>query len=59
MALIGASTIIRTLSIFQLTLAYFFLTSPGKISDQNLVYILGEAMGLVRFPISLRSAIFF
>ncbi len=50
MALISATTIIRTLSLFHLTLAFFFLTSPRTIADQNLVFILGEAMGLVRPP---------
>ena len=49
MALISSATIIRSLAIFHLTIAYFLLTSPSKIVDQNLVYILGAAMDLV-FP---------
>ncbi|KAF8863347.1 hypothetical protein BDZ45DRAFT_670312 [Acephala macrosclerotiorum] len=46
MALISAATIITSLSLFHVTLAYFFLTSPGAIADQTLVFIIGEAMGL-------------
>jgi len=46
MALISAATIITSLSLFHITLAFFFLTSPGAIADQTLVFIIGEAMGL-------------
>jgi hypothetical protein len=46
MALISANTIIRSLSLFHITLAFFFLTSPGQIADQTLVFIIGEAMGM-------------
>lgn len=49
MAIISATSIIRSLSIFHLTAAYFLLTSPATIADQNLVFILGAAMDLVRF----------
>ncbi|MCJ1464355.1 hypothetical protein MMC07_002968, partial [Pseudocyphellaria aurata] len=46
MAIISAATIIRSLSIFHLTVAYYLLTAPAKIADQNLVFILGAAMDL-------------
>ncbi|TVY35512.1 hypothetical protein LSUB1_G005490 [Lachnellula subtilissima] len=46
MALISAATIITSLSLFHMTLAFFFLTNPHQIADQTLVFILGEAMGL-------------
>ncbi|KAK5108070.1 hypothetical protein LTR62_008787 [Meristemomyces frigidus] len=46
MAIISAYTIIRAISIFHITAAYFFLVSPKKIVDQNVVYILGESMKL-------------
>ncbi|KAI9724372.1 MAG: hypothetical protein M1812_000440 [Candelaria pacifica] len=46
MALLSGLTLIRSLSLFHLTLAFFLLTAPQKIADQNLVFILGEAMGL-------------
>ncbi|KAI9821582.1 MAG: hypothetical protein M1832_003256 [Thelocarpon impressellum] len=46
MALISGGTIIRSVSLFHLTLAYFFLNAPHRLGDQNLVFILGEAMGL-------------
>ncbi|POS84811.1 hypothetical protein EPUL_001730, partial [Erysiphe pulchra] len=47
MALISAATIITSLSLFHITLAFFFLTSPITIADQTLVFIIGEAMKLV------------
>lgn len=47
MALISAATIITSLSLFHITLAFFFLTSPAVVADQTLVFIIGEAMGLV------------
>ncbi|KAL0938292.1 uncharacterized protein CTRU02_204902 [Colletotrichum truncatum] len=46
MALISAKTIITSLSLFHVTLAFFFLTDPVTIADQTLVYVLGEAMGM-------------
>ncbi|KAH8676874.1 increased loss of mitochondrial DNA protein 1 [Tricladium varicosporioides] len=46
MALISAATIITSLSLFHITLAWFFLTSPNQIADQTLVFIIGEAMGM-------------
>ncbi|RKF64169.1 putative protein ilm1 [Erysiphe neolycopersici] len=46
MALISATTIITSLSLFHITLAFFFLTSPISIADQTLVFIIGEAMKL-------------
>ena len=48
MALISAKTIITSVSLFHITLGFFFLTNPGTVADQALVYILGEAMGMVR-----------
>jgi hypothetical protein len=47
MALISAFTVIRTLSVFHITLAFYFLTNPRALADQNIVYLLGEAMELV------------
>ncbi|KAF2876422.1 increased loss of mitochondrial DNA protein 1 [Massariosphaeria phaeospora] len=46
MAIISAYTIIRGLALFHLALAVFFLKSPQTIADQNVVFILGEAMRL-------------
>lgn len=51
MALISAKTILTSLSLFHITLAFFFLTSPVTVSDQALVFILGESMGMV-WPLS-------
>lgn len=57
MALISAKTIITSVSLFHITLGFFFLTNPGTIADQAVVYLLGEAMGLVRIPVQmLKSA---
>lgn len=50
MALISAKTLITSLSLFHVTLAFFFLTNPATITDQALVYVLGEAMGMVSYP---------
>ncbi|KAJ9626513.1 hypothetical protein H2203_004146 [Taxawa tesnikishii (nom. ined.)] len=46
MGLISAFTLIRALSLFHMTAAYFFLVSPRIIVDQSLVVVLGEAMRL-------------
>jgi len=46
MAVISGATIITSISLFHVTLAFFFLTSPGSIADQTLVFIIGEAMGM-------------
>ncbi|KAL6872959.1 increased loss of mitochondrial DNA protein 1 [Trichoderma novae-zelandiae] len=44
MALISSTTIITSISLFHLTLAYFFLFRPKTIEDQALVFVLGESM---------------
>ncbi|KAK4100430.1 hypothetical protein N658DRAFT_516715 [Parathielavia hyrcaniae] len=46
MALISAKTILTSLCLFHITLGFFFLTSPGTVADQAVVYLLGESMGL-------------
>ncbi|KAI0909132.1 increased loss of mitochondrial DNA protein 1 [Ustulina deusta] len=46
MALISASTILTSLCLFHVTLAYFFYTNPHAIADQALVWVLGEATGM-------------
>ncbi|KAK8019941.1 hypothetical protein PG990_005079 [Apiospora arundinis] len=46
MALISVKTILTSLSLFHITLAFFFFTNPETIADQALVYMLGEAMGM-------------
>ncbi|KAK3699510.1 hypothetical protein LTR37_016379 [Vermiconidia calcicola] len=46
MALISAFTIIRAISLFHLTAAFIFLTAPRMISDQNVVFVLGESLRL-------------
>lgn len=52
MALISAKTIITSLSLFHVMLGYFFLTNPGTLADQAIVYMFGEAMGMVRLTLS-------
>ncbi|KAM3414937.1 hypothetical protein BST61_g10077 [Cercospora zeina] len=44
MGLFSPYTLIRTVSLFHLTAAYFFLTAPRILADQNVVFILGESM---------------
>ncbi|KAJ5032453.1 uncharacterized protein L3040_009057 [Drepanopeziza brunnea f. sp. 'multigermtubi'] len=46
MAIISGATIITSISLFHITLAFFFLTSPSTIADQTLVFIIGEAMSM-------------
>lgn len=48
MPLIASKTIITSVSLFHLTIGFFFLTNPHAINDQTLVYVLGESMGMVR-----------
>ena len=54
MALISGATLIRSISLFHLTLAYYFLVNPQKLADQNLVFIFGESLGIVSIPYMLR-----
>ena len=50
MTLISFPTLIRALSVFHITLAYFFLASPKTVAEQSMVFILGESMHLVGGP---------
>jgi hypothetical protein len=47
MGLISPYTLIRAVSAFHITAAWFFLTIPRKLVDQNVVFMLGESMRLV------------
>ncbi|KAK3053083.1 hypothetical protein LTR09_005709 [Extremus antarcticus] len=44
MALLSVFTIIRAVSLFHLTAAFLFLTNPRAIADQNVIFVLGEAI---------------
>ncbi|CAG9952457.1 unnamed protein product [Clonostachys rosea f. rosea IK726] len=46
MALIASTTIITSVSLFHLTLAFFFLSNPRTINEQALVWVLGNSMGM-------------
>ncbi|KAH6896010.1 increased loss of mitochondrial DNA protein 1 [Thelonectria olida] len=46
MPLISAKTIITSVSLFHVTLAYFFLANPSSLDNQALVFMLGESMGI-------------
>ncbi|CAK7231418.1 hypothetical protein SCUCBS95973_007910 [Sporothrix curviconia] len=46
MALISSRTILTSLSLFHITLGFFFLTNPVSVADQALVYVLGEVVGM-------------
>jgi len=50
MPLVSGFTVIRALSLFHITAAYFFLTAPRMLADQNVVFVLGESVRLVCFP---------
>ncbi|CAD6575659.1 MAG: hypothetical protein ASARMPREDX12_008546 [Alectoria sarmentosa] len=55
MAIISAQSLLRTLSLFHLTVSYYLFTSPSTIASQNLVYVLGAAMDIPDPPISLST----
>ncbi|KAF2255258.1 hypothetical protein BU26DRAFT_153164 [Trematosphaeria pertusa] len=46
MAIVSAYTIIRTLSLFHITLAALILKDPKLVADQNIVFLLGQSMQL-------------
>jgi len=48
MGVFSPYTLIRTVSIFHLSSAWFFFAAPRKLVDQNVVFMLGESMRLVR-----------
>lgn len=54
MALLSSLVIIRALSIAHITIAFFFLTAPKLIAEQNIVVILGASMQLVRLDMVTR-----
>jgi hypothetical protein len=47
MAIISASTMIRSISLFHVALAVILLRNPSMISNQGVVLLLGESMQLV------------
>ncbi|MCJ1296533.1 hypothetical protein MMC34_008099 [Xylographa carneopallida] len=53
MPLINSTTLITSLSILHLTIAYYLLTAPAKIAHHNLVILIGASMGLPPPPPSL------
>ncbi|KAL1635185.1 hypothetical protein SLS56_001939 [Neofusicoccum ribis] len=44
MAIVSSFAIIRGLCLFHLTLAWYLLSAPRVIAEQNLVLLFGEAM---------------
>lgn len=48
MGVVSPYTLIRAISLFHITAAWFFLAAPRTIVDQNVVFMLGESMRLVR-----------
>lgn len=57
MTILSALVLIRALSVFHITLAFYFLTAPHLIADQNIVFILSESMHMVTplLPIRLHA----
>ena len=49
MAIISAGSMIRSLSLFHLTLAALLLKNPKLIANQSVVLVLGGSMQLVCF----------
>jgi hypothetical protein len=48
MAIISAGTMIRSLALFHMTLAWVLVRSPQTIAKQSIVLVLGQSMQLVR-----------
>lgn len=48
MGVVSPYTLIRGISLFHITAAWFFLAAPRTIVDQNVVFMLGESMRLVK-----------
>ncbi|KAJ4370592.1 hypothetical protein N0V83_005113 [Neocucurbitaria cava] len=46
MAIISASAMIRSLSLFHVTIAALLLKNPAIVSNQGVIYLLGESMQL-------------
>jgi hypothetical protein len=57
MAIISAGTMIRSLSLFHVTLAAVLLRNPAIVAKQSIVLVLGQSMQLVRllYPPSNRA----
>ena len=53
MAILSSSNLLRAFSLFHLTLAYYLLTNPSALVQQNLVVVLGAAMDMPLPPPSL------
>jgi hypothetical protein len=54
MAIISASAMIRSISLFHMTLAVVLLRSPQIIANQSMVLLLGQSMQLVSNPLPAR-----
>lgn len=48
MAILSANTMIRSISLFHLTLAVALVKNPALIANQGIVLVLGHSMQLVR-----------
>lgn len=46
MAILTSTTLIRSLSLLHLTVAYYLITSPSVLSSQSLVQVLSSSMQL-------------
>jgi hypothetical protein len=49
MALLSSLTLIRVLSLGHLIVAFYFLVAPRVVADNNIIFMLGESMRMVRF----------
>jgi len=50
MGLISAGAMIRSLSLFHITIAAVLLRNPQMIANQSIVMVLGQSMQLVIHP---------
>ena len=55
MAILTSQKLINAHATILTVIAYYFLTDPAIVLDQNVIFMLGEAMGLPHLPSSYYS----
>jgi hypothetical protein len=50
MAILSSKTLIQAHALFTVILAVYLITSPSAITESDIIFIIGEAMQIVRTP---------
>lgn len=56
MALVSSKTLIQAHAVFLLIIAGYLVKNPAYITDSDLVFMMGEALKIVRRPIDALPA---